>query len=73
MTRRFGSPDRPVFVVRLVPKPGVDPIHAMRDLLKIARRRFGLHCIDAVEVSAVPPQPKPERTREHEKNATVRL
>jgi len=33
---------RPTFVVHLRPKPGIDPIRALRSALKILGRRFGL-------------------------------
>lgn len=38
-----------VFVVSLVAMPGIDPIIALRALLKIALRRFKLRCIDVRE------------------------
>jgi hypothetical protein len=39
------------FVLRLRAEPRVsDPIRALRALLKVALRRFGLRCTDAVEV-----------------------
>jgi hypothetical protein len=41
--------DRPTFTVRLRAEPGVDPIRAMRALLKAALRRFGLRAISAEE------------------------
>jgi hypothetical protein len=34
-----------VFVLRLTPRPGVDPIRALRRLLKLALRKCGLRCI----------------------------
>ena len=40
--------ERPVFIVRLTPAPGVDPIHAMRLLLKAAKR-YGLRCTEVIE------------------------
>jgi hypothetical protein len=53
-----GSPNTPrtstaqarlVYVLRLRAKPDIDPIRALRWLLKIAWRRFGLRCVSAVE------------------------
>jgi len=39
---------RPTFVVKFCPAPHTpDPIRALRGLLKIARRTFGLRCIEA--------------------------
>jgi hypothetical protein len=38
-----------IYLVRFKPDAGVDGIHAMRALLKIARRRLGLIALDAVE------------------------
>lgn len=38
-----------IFVVRLTPLKGVDPIRALRAALKTLRRRHGLHAISAVE------------------------
>jgi hypothetical protein len=40
-----------VFVLRLTPKRGVDPIRALRALLKVALRRFGLRCVAVEEVA----------------------
>jgi hypothetical protein len=44
--------DRPTFVLELRPEPGIDPVLALRALLKVTRRRFGLRCISAHESSA---------------------
>jgi hypothetical protein len=40
-----------VFVLRLTPKRGVDPIRALRALLKLALRRFGLRCTGVEELA----------------------
>jgi hypothetical protein len=40
---------RPTFTLELRPEPGVDPVLALRALLKTARRRFGLVCLSARE------------------------
>ena len=41
---------QPIFALRLVAaKPGVDGIRALRALLKVALRRFGLRAIEARE------------------------
>jgi hypothetical protein len=42
---------RPVFVLKLRPEPGVDPILALRALLKVALRRFGLRCTSASQAN----------------------
>jgi hypothetical protein len=41
--------NRPVFVVRFRPLPGIDAIRALRATLKSALRQHGLRCIDARE------------------------
>jgi hypothetical protein len=41
--------ERPVYVLELRPEPGVDPVLALRALLKITLRRFGMRCISARE------------------------
>ena len=41
--------DRPVFLLRLQPLPRVDPIAALRAILKTALRRDGMCCLAAVE------------------------
>jgi hypothetical protein len=46
MTRREPPSE---FVVRLRPLPGVDAIRALRQLLKVALRRFGLKCVSIAE------------------------
>jgi hypothetical protein len=43
------KPERPTFTVTLRAEPGVNPILALRSLLKIALRRFGLRCVAAHE------------------------
>jgi len=40
--------DRPTFIIELRPEPGVDPIRALRLVLKAASRRYGLRCVNAV-------------------------
>jgi hypothetical protein len=37
--------NRPVYVVSLRAKPGVDPIRALRGALKVLGRRFGLRAV----------------------------
>jgi hypothetical protein len=40
-----------VFVLRLVPTPSTpDPIRALKGLLKLALRRFGLRCVAVEEL-----------------------
>jgi hypothetical protein len=41
--------ERPTFVLELRPEPGVDPVLALRALIKAALRRYGLRCISATE------------------------
>ena len=42
---------RPIFVLRLRAEPHLtDPIRSLRALLKAALRRYGLRCLEAVEV-----------------------
>jgi hypothetical protein len=48
-TTKPGAKERPVFVLELRPEPGVDAVLALRALLKITLRRFGLRCIAARE------------------------
>jgi hypothetical protein len=42
---------RPVFIVRLRPKPRVDAIRALRAALKVLGRQFGLKAIEVREES----------------------
>lgn len=49
MTERRRLPARPTFALRLRPEPNVDPIRALRALLKIALRRLGLRCVEVRE------------------------
>jgi hypothetical protein len=39
-----------IFMLTLVARPGSDPIRAIRWLLKMALRRFGLRCSNMREV-----------------------
>jgi len=48
-TTKPAAKDRPVYVLELRPEPGVDPVLALRALLKVPLRRFGLRCISATE------------------------
>ena len=40
----------PLYVIHLQPEPGVDPIRAIRHILKRALRSYGLRCISLEEV-----------------------
>jgi hypothetical protein len=42
---RIRGRDQQVFVLRLVPLPGTDPIKALRAVLKVLLRRFGLRAL----------------------------
>jgi hypothetical protein len=46
------NPERPVFILHLRPEPGVDPIHALRAVLKELLRRHGMKCLSAAEASS---------------------
>ena len=53
MGRRVTEP-KPVFTVRLRPLPQCsDPIKALRALLKLAFRRFGLRAVEVSETQSV--------------------
>jgi len=41
--------------------PGIDPIRALRAVLKFALRRFGLRAVEAREISDGAPLPDPVR------------
>jgi hypothetical protein len=41
--------ERPTFTLELRPGPGIDPVLALRALLKVTLRRFGMRCISARE------------------------
>jgi hypothetical protein len=49
MTIITSTTDRPIFTLQLRPEPGIDPVLALRALLKVSRRRFGLRCLSAHE------------------------
>jgi hypothetical protein len=42
--------DRPIFVLRLRPAKGVDPIHALRHVLKTLLRQYGMKCLSAEQI-----------------------
>jgi hypothetical protein len=46
---KLAAKDRPTFTITLRPEPGVDPVLALRALLKMTLRRFGMRCISAHE------------------------
>jgi len=43
------SPQAVTFIVTLQPNPGIDGLRALRMLLRVGLRRFGLRCIDVRE------------------------
>jgi hypothetical protein len=43
------KPNRPTFLLRLQPLKGIDPIHALRHVLKRMLRQYGMQCISCVE------------------------
>ena len=49
MSAQPATKDRPIYLLELRPEPGVDPIRALRALLKASLRRYGLRCIAAHE------------------------
>jgi hypothetical protein len=38
-----------IFIVRLTPLPGVDPIRALRRMLKVLKRFYGMRCLSVQE------------------------
>jgi hypothetical protein len=48
-TAHPSTKDRPVFTLQLRAEPGVDPVLALRALLKLTLRRFGLRCVSVHE------------------------
>jgi hypothetical protein len=48
-TAKPTAKDRPTFTLELRPEPGVDPVLALRALLKVTLRHFGMRCISARE------------------------
>ena len=40
--------DRPTFILRLRPEPGVDPIRALRHVLKRLLRDCGMRCVEVI-------------------------
>lgn len=58
--------DQRVYMLTLIGKPGDDPIHGIRALLKLALRRYGLRCVNAREIAPPENSLKPERTQAHE-------
>ena len=43
--------NRPTYALHLRPEPGVDATRALRAVLKVALRQFGMRCIGCEEVS----------------------
>jgi hypothetical protein len=44
--------DRPIYTIAFRPEPGVDAIRALRAILKIALRRFGMKALRVNEIPA---------------------
>jgi hypothetical protein len=45
----MSAKDRPTYTLRVRPEPHVDPIKALRALLKAMLRTYGMKCISADE------------------------
>jgi hypothetical protein len=45
----MSAADRPIFILRLRPEPGVAGLRALRAALKVLLRRFGLKVVDIKE------------------------
>jgi hypothetical protein len=45
--------NRPLFTLTLRPEPGVDPINALRRVLKVLLRQYGMRCtsVDQIETN----------------------
>jgi hypothetical protein len=41
----MAPPDRPTFLLRLRPEPGIDPVRALRHVLKRLLRSYGMKCV----------------------------
>jgi hypothetical protein len=52
---RAAEQARPTYAVTLRPEPGVDPIRALRSLLKRALRNHKLRCLSVEEVQSSAP------------------
>jgi hypothetical protein len=44
------SVNRPIYELHLRPEPGVNAIHALRAVLKVMLRQFGMKCISCKEI-----------------------
>ena len=42
--------NRPIYALHLRPEPGVDAVHALRGVLKVALRQFGMKCTMCEEI-----------------------
>jgi hypothetical protein len=49
--------NRHIYELRLRPEPGVNAIHALRAVLKVALRQFGMKCISCEEIPATGDSP----------------
>ena len=64
----MNSPAEPrIYLLTLIGKPGENPIHGIRALLKLALRRYGLRCVNAREI-APPQSPPAEADTAHDHN-----
>jgi hypothetical protein len=48
----MNAPQRPVYLLRLRPEKGVDPIRALRHVLKRLLRDYKMRCVSIDEESA---------------------
>jgi hypothetical protein len=54
---------RPEFVLTLRPEPRTDPLRALRSLLKVALRSYGLRCTGIVQRRDAILSPQPGRAQ----------
>jgi hypothetical protein len=42
--------DRPIYALHLRPEPGVDAVRALRAVLKVMLRQFGMKCVSCEQI-----------------------
>jgi hypothetical protein len=57
------APDRPVYVLRVRARPGVDAVAALRQVLRRLLRGYGLICISISIEPEGPDEPTPPQLR----------
>jgi hypothetical protein len=65
--------NRPVYELHLRPEPGVDAVRALRGVLKVALRQFGMKCTSCEEIPGSGNKPPDDQQMERATRTTAQV